>query len=316
MPIYSAQGPGSSRAPAFRQGQNRYNMCRIVPNYLCKYSDQCYKIYRRTRIRTPVPRLCCVENLLTYLGFVHRKTIRRGFRQVPKNFNDFVTHVAAEQHVHSAKSTSPPANKFWAVFSMSEASSRATTKASRLVSSAAPKPRPGPHRTIPLPPRRAPHSPRTRPLRPTPPPARRAQPEPHFGLRPAAERPLRAFPGQPPARRTRLAIKPARIRSRMFHKNLPRPQSPILLFQASGGVKKYEPDLEWKADRVVGVTRTRSTEAFNTRWSGYDHTFNTNEPRGNLRDAVLVRDFASKMCATVDRAYIIVYIGEEVRYRN
>ena len=130
---------------------------------------------------------------------------------------------------------------------MSEASSRATTKASRLVSSAAPKPRPGPHRTIPLPPRRAPHSPRTRPLRPTPPPARRAQPEPHFGLRPAAERPLRAFPGQPPARRTRLAIKPARIRSRMFHKNLPRPQSPILLFQASGGVKKYEPDLEWKA---------------------------------------------------------------------
>ena len=95
-----------------------------------------------------------------------------------------------------------------------------------------------PHRMVPLPPRRAPHSPRTRPLRPTPPPARRARPKAHFGLRPAAERPLRVFPAQPTARRTRLAIKPARIRSRTVHKNLPRPQSPIPLFQAAADEKK------------------------------------------------------------------------------
>ena len=80
-------------------------------------------------------------------------------------------------------------------------------------------------------------------------------------------------------------------------------------------MKKYEPDLEWKADRVVAVTRTRSTEAFNTRWSGYDHTFNTNEPRGNLRDAVLVRDFSSKMSTTIDVEHAL-HLLSDAFYRS
>lgn len=84
---------------------------------------------------------------------------------------------------------------------------------------------------------------------------------------------------------------------------------------AAGGVKKYEPDLEWKADRVVAVTRTRSTGAFNTRWSGYDHTFNTNEPRGNLRDAVLVRDFSSNMSAIVDVEHAL-HLLRDAMYRS
>lgn len=70
--------------------------------------------------------------------------------------------------------------------------------------------------------------------------------------------------------------------------------------QALGGVEKYQDGGEHKAERVVGARVGPGGTELNVAWEGYDHTYNTWEPRANVLDKSLERSYLVDSHTEVD----------------
>ena len=58
-----------------------------------------------------------------------------------------------------------------------------------------------------------------------------------------------------------------------------------------GGPEDYQHGKEWKAAEIVAVKPSRGGILYRVSWDGYDQTYDTWEPRGNVLDSRLIKDF-------------------------
>ena len=65
--------------------------------------------------------------------------------------------------------------------------------------------------------------------------------------------------------------------------------------QVKGGPETYEDGKECKAAEIVAMRPSRAGIQYRITWAGYDQTYDTWEPRENVLDSRLIKDFETTL---------------------
>ena len=85
-----------------------------------------------------------------------------------------------------------------------------------------------------------------------------------------------------------------------------------LCAQAKGGPELYQHGERWKAAEIVGRRVGRAGPVYLVSWAGYDETYNTWEPRENILDASLIKDYDATVQLTIPLEQPMWQLREEV----